>query len=154
MAVKLIPIKCPECGAMLNIEENRTQAFCSYCGAKVLVHNDNEFTYRHVDIADLERAETDRLIRLKELELYEQKRAARERGRKKVVKVLAYLGIGGIIFVSLGFLFMGLFGNLNPIAGVFTAIGGMMIMPVPYIAIYLLISGIMHSSEDKKMMGR
>jgi len=34
MSVELISVKCPECGASLDIEEGRRQMFCSYCGAK------------------------------------------------------------------------------------------------------------------------
>ena len=44
MAVKLIYVKCPECGAALDIEEDRKEAFCSYCGTKVLLYNENEYT--------------------------------------------------------------------------------------------------------------
>ena len=34
MAIKFVSIKCPECGATLDIEEGRKQIFCSYCGTK------------------------------------------------------------------------------------------------------------------------
>lgn len=38
--MKLMSTKCPDCGAALEIEEGRTQVFCSYCGAKI--HIDDE----------------------------------------------------------------------------------------------------------------
>lgn len=41
MGIKLITVKCPECGASLDIEEGRKQLFCSYCGSKILIQNDN-----------------------------------------------------------------------------------------------------------------
>ena len=53
MSVQFVSVKCPECGALLNIEEGRSQAFCSYCGTKILVHNDNEKIYRHIDEAGI-----------------------------------------------------------------------------------------------------
>ncbi len=74
MAVELISVKCPECGATLNLEEDREQAFCSYCGARILLRNDNEYTYRHINEAEIKQAETDRMVRLKELELAEKSR--------------------------------------------------------------------------------
>lgn len=37
-----ITIKCPECGAMLNIEEGRRQCFCSYCGTKIMIPDSSE----------------------------------------------------------------------------------------------------------------
>ena len=51
LAYKLISVKCPDCGQTLSIEENRTQAFCTYCGAKVLISNENEYVFRKVDEA-------------------------------------------------------------------------------------------------------
>lgn len=53
MSVKLISVKCPECGAALDIEQGRTQCFCSYCGAKILTHDDNEYIIRKIDEAEL-----------------------------------------------------------------------------------------------------
>ena len=73
MGYKLISVKCPDCGQTLSIEEDRTQAFCTYCGAKVLISNENEYVFRQVDEADIKKAETERLIKLKELELQERR---------------------------------------------------------------------------------
>ena len=78
MAYKLISVKCPECGQTLSIEENRTQAFCTYCGAKVLISNENEFIFRQVDEADVRKAETDRIVRLRELETAEKNNSFRK----------------------------------------------------------------------------
>ena len=91
MAIKLVAVKCPECGAMLNIEENRTQAFCTYCGAKVLIHNENEFTFRHVDVADLERAETDRIVKLKQIEIAEKDKVDFKKSNKERLKLSVLL---------------------------------------------------------------
>lgn len=65
MAIKFTSVKCPECGASLPIEEGRKQVFCSYCGTKVMVTNENEYIYRHIDEADVKKAETDRIIRMR-----------------------------------------------------------------------------------------
>ncbi len=73
MAYQLISVKCPGCGQTLSIEDSRTQAFCSYCGAKVLISNEKEFVFRQVDEAGIKKAETERLVRLKEMELQEQR---------------------------------------------------------------------------------
>ena len=48
MAIKFTSVKCPECGAKTHIEEGRNQAFCSYCGTKILITNENEYIIRHV----------------------------------------------------------------------------------------------------------
>lgn len=61
MAVKFIPIKCPECDADLDIEEGRKVMFCSYCGRKIMMVDENEFkydvTHRHVDVAKIREVE-------------------------------------------------------------------------------------------------
>ena len=77
MAIRFISIKCPECGASLEIEEGRKQAFCTYCGAKVLIYDENhhEYTYRTIDEASLLQAN----VRLKELEYEEKKRKSKVR---------------------------------------------------------------------------
>ena len=83
MTVNLISVKCPECGATLNIEEDRKQAFCTYCGAKVLLQNEHEYVYRHIDEAGIKKAETDQMVQLRIMELEERKRADAERTRKQ-----------------------------------------------------------------------
>ena len=75
---QLISVKCPDCGQTLSIEENRTQAFCSYCGAKILISNENEYVFRQVDEAGIKKAETDRIIRLREMEIAEKNSSLRK----------------------------------------------------------------------------
>ena len=94
MAYKLISVKCPDCGQTLSIEENRTQAFCTYCGAKVLISNENEYVFRQVDEAGIQKAETERLIKLKELELQEQ-REIHGRNLRKVLLIIIISKIAG-----------------------------------------------------------
>lgn len=98
MALKLISVKCPDCGQTLSIEANRAQAFCTYCGAKILISNENEFIVRNIDEASIQKAENDRIIRLKELELQE-KRDAHYRNLRKVLTVIW-------LFISIVLLFI------------------------------------------------
>lgn len=72
MAIQFVTIRCPECGADLQIEDGREYAFCTYCGAKVMIANDNEHIYRTIDEARIKQAETERMVRLKELEMQEK----------------------------------------------------------------------------------
>lgn len=78
MAVSFTSIKCPECGASLPIEEGRTQIFCSYCGTNILVSKDNEHIYRNIDEASIKQAETERAVRMRELDLEEKKNLNRK----------------------------------------------------------------------------
>ena len=42
MAIQFITIKCPECGANQQLDKNRDSAYCTYCGAKIMISNANE----------------------------------------------------------------------------------------------------------------
>jgi DNA-directed RNA polymerase subunit RPC12/RpoP len=101
MAIQFISVKCPDCGAELSIDNSREFAFCSYCGAKVMVHNDNEHIYRNIDEARIKEAETERILRLRELELEEKEN---NRGRKGILVAygvaLAFVIIGALICIA------------------------------------------------------
>ena len=46
--MKFIEIECPKCGATLNIDENRKECFCSYCGNKLIIDDGSrKFTHEH-----------------------------------------------------------------------------------------------------------
>ena len=100
MSVKVISIKCPECSAILDVEEGREEVFCTYCGNKIKVQNENEYIYRHVNDAEVYRAETDRLVRMKELELAEKRRMASENSKKTsfVLSIISIV-IGILLFI-------------------------------------------------------
>ena len=97
MSVNFTSVKCPECGASLPIEEGRTQVFCSYCGTKVIVTNDNEYIYRHIDEAGVKQAETDRMIRLRQLELEEAQAQQNAKLRSTLMKI--WIPVSGIIIL-------------------------------------------------------
>lgn len=41
----MIVLKCPACGANMEVEDNREFAFCTYCGTKISIHSDTENIY-------------------------------------------------------------------------------------------------------------
>ena len=102
MAVKFISVKCPDCGASLNIEKDRNQAYCTYCGAKIIIDKDNEYTIRTVDEAKITESETERLIRLKELEIEAQEREAKRKARSNSRKTIIFLLFISIMAICVG----------------------------------------------------
>ena len=100
--MEFVSVKCPECGATLNIEEGRSQVFCTYCGTKVMLHNENEHIYRNIDEAEIKKAETDRMIKMQQLQMEEKEN---ERHRQLVIVWAIATGVLlalGIIGVSVG----------------------------------------------------
>ena len=104
MAIKFTSVKCPECGATLPIEEGREQIFCSYCGSKIIMTNENEYIYRKVDEAEIKQAETDRIIQMKKMEIIEKKREEAARTKRIKVKWTIVLGILAVIFIGVGYI--------------------------------------------------
>lgn len=127
MPISFIKLECPTCGASLSVEEGHKQIFCSYCGTKILTNNENEFIIRHIDEADVKRAEYEHVVKLKELELEERrlsenKKALNSKRKAKIVfalsflcvafvliplsktEALGYLGIPGFLFFLFGIL--------------------------------------------------
>lgn len=118
MAVSVVSVKCPACGAELSVEDNREFSFCSYCGTKVMLSNNNEHIYRNIDDARIKEAETDRVIRLKELEIQE-----REAARQRIGIITAY--IVALLFVLAGAaicLFISTNGSFGIMIGVYIAL--------------------------------
>lgn len=137
MAVKFTSVECPSCGAHLSVEEGREKIFCEYCGTQIIVTNENEHTYRQVDEAAIKRAETERMIRLKELELQEKEEERSRKGRK-----VAYTF--ALIFVILGGVLL-LFADRFVQGGEYWIVGMLFLLGGGLIAEIALIS-----KEDKK----
>lgn len=98
----LIELRCPSCGASLEVEEDRETAFCQYCGKKILINDENAFTYRRIDEADIKRAETERMIQLKEMELDGKEQSRRKKETILWTAAAALLILIGIIMVCTG----------------------------------------------------
>lgn len=107
MAMELVSIKCPGCGAALEVEDEGGQAVCPYCRTEFILYNENERVYRKIDEAKVKQTEVDKLIRLKEMEIEEKKRVEAEKAKALKLKVfLILLGIG-IVLVLFGTLLIG-----------------------------------------------
>ena len=104
MATKIISVECPNCGAILKIEDNRRQAFCSYCGIKLPIYNDNEYIYRHIDEAEIKNAETELIVRMKQMELMEKRLDYERKARTRKTLICLGMGLLGIIMVVVGFI--------------------------------------------------
>lgn len=98
MAVTMVPLVCPNCGGTSDVDASREFAFCSYCGAKIMLRDDNHYRMTYTDEAQLARAQADREIRLKELE-QEAKQFESHR------KLGTYLLIAGAVMLVIGYVF-------------------------------------------------
>lgn len=103
--IKFITAKCPECGSILQIDSNRDVAFCSYCGAKVLIHNENEYITRTIDEAEILKAEVESKkvdIESKRVETENYLKIEELKDSKKEKKGLLIGLIAGIVMTMIG----------------------------------------------------
>lgn len=103
MAITINAIKCPSCGADLPIEEGREKIFCSFCGTPIVLTNENEYIYRHIDEAGIKKAEADKLVELKKLELLEKKQEEKARRKSIKLKISIILGAAGVLCFFIGY---------------------------------------------------
>lgn len=98
MAVEMLSLSCPKCGANLNVASNRESFFCEFCGQKIYISDSNhqKHTYRKIDDARIREAEFHERVRLKELELEEKKMNQKAKEEKAFWK-------GWIIFMCVCF---------------------------------------------------
>ena len=93
MSYQFVSVKCPECGASFPMEEGRKISCCSYCGTKILISNENEHIYHSIDEAVIKRAEADRAVRMKMLEMEERSNIARR------ILIIIWLALTGILLL-------------------------------------------------------
>lgn len=96
MAINLISVKCPQCGADLSVENGREFSFCSYCGTKVMMSNENEHIYRNIDEARIKEAETERMVLMRQLDMEEKSSVS-----KKLLVAIWILGTAILIILGI-----------------------------------------------------
>ena len=85
--VHMIPVKCPACGASLQIEDDRDKFFCSYCGTQILLNDDTVTKHYEINEAEIRRVEAEERIQNRRMEIEEN------RSRRKWILIATYAGI-------------------------------------------------------------
>ena len=99
--MKLISLKCPDCGANLEIEQDRSFCFCSYCGHKIIIDDEverSESTYIIRDEARIREAEAE----IKEIELEREWQDNRKKSIKRWAKICLSALVLGTIIILIG----------------------------------------------------
>lgn len=66
--MNVVKLSCPNCSANLEVDSSAKICFCTYCGTKILLQNENETVVRNIDEARIKEAELTHDYRLKQLE--------------------------------------------------------------------------------------
>ena len=103
----MMDLKCPRCGADLSVEKDRDMLFCQYCGAKIILTDENTYTINknitinqtihHVDDAKIARAETERMVQMHQMEM--DKKKSSNKTTIIILKIVfsIFLGLFGLI---------------------------------------------------------
>lgn len=51
-------LKCPDCGAEIQVKEDATKCFCTYCGTQIQFVDENTITHKYVDVAKIKEVES------------------------------------------------------------------------------------------------
>lgn len=94
--MKFYSLKCPQCGADIDIEEDRKMIFCQYCGSKIVIDdevNRSEITHVIRDEAKIQAAANE----LKELELEREWQENRKKSIRRWPRFCIVLFVFGAI---------------------------------------------------------
>lgn len=99
MTISVKTYKCPSCGANVDVKDSEKEAYCSYCGTKIKVQNDNEIIINHVDAAEMKKHD----IELEKMNLAREERIEAKLDRQKRLKTAIVLFILAGIFLTISF---------------------------------------------------
>lgn len=127
MSITVKTIKCPQCGGNVMFEEGHDKLFCSYCGANIIITNENEHIYRHINEADIKRAETERIQTMANIESDKS---------SKTIKIAKLVAVGILIIVGIVLMIIGSIGKDGPtmlaLVGMYPLLGaGFIGMSIP-----------------------
>ena len=116
MAITIHEVKCPSCNANLPIEEGRKMLYCAYCGTQITVTDDNEYTYRYIDEAQIVQSDNNKAVRMRELDIAEKRGTITDTFKMTLIKIwlivsiaLLVIAVGIMLFAGddggMGFLF-------------------------------------------------
>lgn len=92
--VKMIPLVCPNCGAKLDIKDGTQTCFCTYCGTKILVSDNNKTYTKNVNInqTSYDKTEIERIKLEHDLKIQDEKRET-----KQTLTLMICVAIVGIV---------------------------------------------------------
>ena len=101
----VLELKCPRCGADLSVENDREILYCEYCGAKIVLTDENTFTInktiRKIDDAEIARAETERIVQMHKIEMEKEQEKKKRKQIKYKIVIACLLDVIGIVMICL-----------------------------------------------------
>ena len=127
--MKLIELKCNNCGANLKVNSELNEVYCNYCGNKMLI-DDEATTIERVENAKIKsRKSKHEQDMIEKIDNYEFEKKVKEDAFRKKVRISIVLGV-----ISFALFMIGSFVNednllsmFGPILGLYPIIGIMLV---------------------------
>lgn len=110
--MEFVKLKCPSCGADLNVDNGLDTFFCQYCGAKILLHGQNSDALQAKAKVKIVETEAN-----KELEMQKEKHRAEKEEREFKAKEDHKVAVGALIWFAALISIIGLVMLIVNIAG-------------------------------------
>jgi len=106
--MKLVTLKCPGCGATLDVNKELETATCNYCGKKIFIEDEN--TSKEERIIKTISKEIEKFRNYKSSEEYQKKLEIKHKEEIRSLKILGIVYGSIAIFTILLLIFGNLFG--------------------------------------------
>lgn len=139
--MRVISLVCPRCDSALDnirLADGINTCYCAYCGAAIVLQDENQYTYRQVDAARIKEAELNQAIRLKELEMEERRREDQKRSDASRAKLSIALAAIGVLMMIIGFVLGSASNDKNSPLYMIALIGFFPLLGAGFIGITLL----------------
>lgn len=92
--VKMVPMTCPNCGASIDVKEGTTVCFCTYCGTKIVIGDDNTIT------VNINKTTTDQ-VKLEKLRLEHQRYEESMKQMPQTMRMLTIILVFAFLLLAL-----------------------------------------------------
>lgn len=127
--MKLIELKCNNCGATLKVNSELNEIYCNYCGNKMLI-DDEATTIERVENAKIKSRKSKHEQDMREkIDNYEFEKKVKEDAFRKKVRISIVLGVISFALFMIGSFVNedNLFSMFGPILGLYPIIGIMLV---------------------------
>ena len=100
--MKVKSLKCPECGANLEIEDNRTSCYCQYCGCKIIL-DDEKHEYTINKNININKTTTHTKRYINDAAVIREKRKTKEGKGKFIAGILVVLAVVAYFIYFFGY---------------------------------------------------
>lgn len=131
--MKLIELKCNNCGANLKVNSELNEVYCNYCGNKMLI-DDEATTIERVENAKIKsRKSKHEQDMIEKIDKYEFEKKIKDEKLRKKIKISIILGVIGLVLITIGIAAIEISGDDDNSFGMFALLGIFPLMSIFFV---------------------